>query len=80
MRIKFKNNFAKFNIVFLSLLLFIIHITVFTFWFSWEKDKLREKARRQAILSNDLLSLLKNREQSYLDTLLRSGRIKKRYL
>lgn len=77
MRIKTKNNFAKFNIVFLSLLLFIIHITVFTFWLSWEKDKLREKARRQAILSNDLLSLLKDREQSYLDTLLRSGRIKK---
>ena len=77
MGINNKNNFAKFNIIFLSLLLFIIHITVFIFWFSWEKDKLREKARRQAILSNDLLGLLKNREQSDLDTLLRSGRIKK---
>lgn len=75
--VKVKRNFAKFNIAFLSLLLFIIHIIIFTFWFSWERDKLREKARRQAILSNDLLSLLKSREQSYLDTLLRSGRIKK---
>lgn len=74
---KFKNNLEKTNLIFIFFLILIVHFIIFTLWFGWEKDKFKEKARKQAILSNDLLGFLKTREQSYLDTLLDKKDIKK---
>lgn len=77
MRGRKNKKIINYSLTFTLLILVLFHLIIFTFWYSWEKDGVREEARKHAILSNDLLGLLKGREQTDLDTLLRSGSIKK---
>lgn len=67
---------VKFTAISTASIILIVHLIIVSIWSGSEKNNMRDKARQQAISSNETLSNLLIKEQSNLDTLLGVGSIK----